>query len=265
MVPKNLVSVRFSRKAASYVENARVQTIMARQTADLCPLDQRLPPGDILDIGCGTGALTGHLVRKYPERSILALDIAPGMIEQARQSITDPRVSFLCGDAETADLGGPYALIASSAAFQWMHDLPALFQKLHQSLLPGGCLVFSTFGPRTFASLRSAYEKAARETHNLTCRYNGLDFMGRTELESTLARSFAPGKITFRKKMERTRYPSARDFLRAVSRVGASGPREKTAPPELARRLLSIYEQENRWFGQVEAHYETFYFTAGRM
>jgi ubiquinone/menaquinone biosynthesis C-methylase UbiE len=54
------------------------------------------PEGDLLEIACGTGIWTRHLVTCA--RSVTAIDAAPEMIALARQRVTGKRVTFLTAD-----------------------------------------------------------------------------------------------------------------------------------------------------------------------
>jgi SAM-dependent methyltransferase len=40
--------------------------------------------GDILDVGCGTGALTFAMTERWPSRRVVGIDIAPSFVEYAR-------------------------------------------------------------------------------------------------------------------------------------------------------------------------------------
>jgi demethylmenaquinone methyltransferase/2-methoxy-6-polyprenyl-1,4-benzoquinol methylase len=54
------------------------------------------PGGDGLEIACGTGLWTEHLVRRV--RSLTALDSSPEMIELARRRIRGPDATFVVAD-----------------------------------------------------------------------------------------------------------------------------------------------------------------------
>ena len=56
--------------------------------------------GKVLDIGCGTGALSATLAGLTGASKIVGVDPSGGFIEYARNQISDPRVSFEIGDAQ---------------------------------------------------------------------------------------------------------------------------------------------------------------------
>lgn len=71
----------------------------ARRLFDL--LKSRLAgkaPRRILEVGCGTGFLTQMLHEAWPEAELIATDIAPKMLERARNRV-GKRVQFCEMDA----------------------------------------------------------------------------------------------------------------------------------------------------------------------
>src|SRR5262245_50265355 len=59
-------------------------------------------PGDgaLLDVGCGTGALTFALARRRPQRRVVGLDLAEPFITYARaRPFLGPPPTFAIGDA----------------------------------------------------------------------------------------------------------------------------------------------------------------------
>ena len=61
----------------------------------------QLPP-DLrwVDVGCGTGALTGTVLELASPAAVLAIDPSAGFVDEARRRIDDPRVEFRVGTAE---------------------------------------------------------------------------------------------------------------------------------------------------------------------
>src|SRR2546428_8658219 len=61
-----------------------------------------VPAGrDWLDVGCGTGALTRTILDGADPKSVRSIDPSAGFLEYARENITDPRVRFDQGDAQS--------------------------------------------------------------------------------------------------------------------------------------------------------------------
>ena len=77
-------------------------------------------PRVVLDAGCGTGAVARHLV-DYVDR-VDALDVSEAMIETGKTlpQGNNPRLRWLLGAAEDAELDPPYALITAGQSLHWM-------------------------------------------------------------------------------------------------------------------------------------------------
>jgi SAM-dependent methyltransferase len=57
-----------------------------------------------LDLGCGTGSLTKLILKTYQPKEIIAIDSSSEFISQAQRSISDPRVHFRVGQAQSLNL-----------------------------------------------------------------------------------------------------------------------------------------------------------------
>src|SRR4029453_12648310 len=60
-------------------------------------------PDDLswLDVGCGPGARTEIIVGRRSPNSVVGVDPSESCLAQARARITDPRVTFRVGDAQS--------------------------------------------------------------------------------------------------------------------------------------------------------------------
>jgi len=59
-------------------------------------VDEFAPSGDVLELACGTGLCTEHLVRHAT--TLTAVDASPRMIRLARDRVGDPRVKYVLSD-----------------------------------------------------------------------------------------------------------------------------------------------------------------------
>lgn len=77
-------------------------------------------PRSVLDIGTGEGALARPLASRVD--SVDALDISVAMVEAGRRRPggRQANLRWLVGAAESAELGGPYALVTAGASLHWM-------------------------------------------------------------------------------------------------------------------------------------------------
>lgn len=101
-----------------------------------------LPGETVVDLGCGTGNLTGVLAEMVGERGrVLAVDFSPGMLAQAQAKITAPQVHWFCDDAAclpVADQSVDHVVCFSV----WPHfnDASRVADEIFRLLKPGGNL-----------------------------------------------------------------------------------------------------------------------------
>jgi malonyl-CoA O-methyltransferase len=158
----------FDRAAAGYDAAATLQQQVRAEL--LSRLDYfTLQPTWILDLGTGTGAGARALRRRYPRARVLALDIAPGMVRAVPRRPwpwAAPRIEPLCADAYALPLADhSIALAFSNLMLQWCDRPEAALCELARVLIPGGLLLFSSFGPATLGELRAAWSAADSGVH----------------------------------------------------------------------------------------------------
>ena len=141
---RSLTRAQFDRLAPSWDALRRPEAFAALELAlDAVPA----PPKRVLDLGTGTGLAAFIAARRFPEAEVVGVDLADGMLEQARQS-TPPelagRVSFQQADAQRL----PFEA-ASFDLLQLANMIP-FFDELERVTAPGGYLVQSfSAGPET--------------------------------------------------------------------------------------------------------------------
>jgi malonyl-CoA O-methyltransferase len=119
----------------------------------------------ILDVGCGTGALTRLLAATWPRAEVLGIDLAPGMIEQARRATGDaPQPRFLVSDTLQFTATIPFDLIVSSSSLHWMQPLDRTFAHLAAQLAPGRPFAFSLMLEDTLKELHALRREVAPST-----------------------------------------------------------------------------------------------------
>ncbi len=142
----------FSKHAKTYDRYAQLQKSMAERLASLLPSPL---PEKILEIGCGTGLFTRHLLTQ-PVNQLTLNDISSEMLGVLSNSLTLPfSTKIFSGNAERIQFEN-MDLICANAVFQWFQQTQETLVKLKQSLAPGGNLIFSTFGPKTLMEFRQA-------------------------------------------------------------------------------------------------------------
>ena len=119
----------------------------------------------VLEIGCGTGQLTGQLATR--DLAVTAIDIGPAMIERARRRVDAPAVRFeVAAFEEFEAAAGSFDLVVSATAFHWI-DPEVRFVKVARLLRPGGWLALLSTGERYDDPLGSAVvEMWAARSHD---------------------------------------------------------------------------------------------------
>src|SRR5262245_58448287 len=83
------------------------------------------PPESLrwLDVGCGTGALTDAIVARCSPDAVVGVDRSEQYLDFARARITDPRVSFRPGDAQTLPVkDGEHDVVVSGLMLNFVAD-----------------------------------------------------------------------------------------------------------------------------------------------
>jgi malonyl-CoA O-methyltransferase len=149
------VAQSFGARAESYDHHADLQRGVAERLARLLP---PLGRPRVLELGCGTGLFSRHLVARYPEGTFLLTDLAPAMVEQCRRNLAATGrpmpASFEVMDAARPAAEGPFDLIATSMTLHWLADPAAALAALRTRLAPGGRVLYATIGPSSFAEWR---------------------------------------------------------------------------------------------------------------
>lgn len=103
------------------------------------------PVETALDVGTGTGAAALLIAERFPEARVVGVDIAPEMVERARQKTRDnANLTFEVGDAS--------ALPHDAASFDLVTaaNMIPFFNELARVVRPGGTLVLAfSLGPQT--------------------------------------------------------------------------------------------------------------------
>jgi malonyl-CoA O-methyltransferase len=243
----------FDRAAETYDSAADVQREVCRRLLDAFSERIAEPPADILDAGCGTGYGARLLRARWPRARLFGADFAPSMLVRARVE-TDA-----CFVADIENLPLPdrtFDLWWSSLAVQWC-DAARVFAEAARTLKPGGRLLLSTLGPRTFHELREAFSAIDAYRHTLP-------FSEAPSLE-VLLENAGFRDIVFLREECRAYSPDLKSLLRSIKAIGAQtvglGARGGMMGRAAWKKLTSSYEIHRRSEG-LPATYDIFLFAA---
>ncbi|HWX48561.1 MAG TPA: methyltransferase domain-containing protein [Roseomonas sp.] len=99
-----------------------------------------LPPGGRwLDIGCGTGALSGAILARCEPASVLGVDPSEGFLAHARRHLTDARARFCRGEAQALPVADKaFDAVVSGLVLNFVPDQPKAVAEMRRAARPGG-------------------------------------------------------------------------------------------------------------------------------
>jgi len=226
------IAARFGARAETYEAHAGLQQAVAKRLAGLLP-DFDTP--HVLELGCGTGLMSRHLVARYPQGHFVLTDAAPAMIAQCRRNLAgraDGRVSYEVMDAGEAGGRAGLDLIVTSMTLHWLTDPAAKLERLRTLLAPDGVLLYATLGPDSFVEWRSVLA-----TERLPSGIADLPEL--------------PGVV---EEEHLTPDNDSLSFLRRMKAVGGLTPREGYAPLPAGALRRAIRAANLRFGGRVTWH-----------
>jgi ubiquinone/menaquinone biosynthesis C-methylase UbiE len=130
---------------AEIYEQHMVPAIFARWAPDLVAAAEVQPGSRVLDVACGTGAVTRLLAERVgPAGTVVGLDINPGMLAVARTAVPLPNIEWLEGSAVNMALpDATFDSVLCEQGLQFFPDKPAALAEMRRVLKPGGRLALS--------------------------------------------------------------------------------------------------------------------------
>ena len=109
---------------------------------------------DVLDLGCGDGVLTKHLLARGAR--VVGVDASDNLVAAARSAGIDAHVV----DGRELTFDGEFDLVFSHAALHWMKPPEPVLRGVRKSLRPGGRFVADMGGSGNVAHEAAALEAA---------------------------------------------------------------------------------------------------------
>ncbi len=196
------VSSEFSKHASHYSSHNIIQNRVIKRLLKKI----KSKPKNILDLGCGSGALCKSIDWKY--KHFLGVDFAPGMLELHPKS---KKIECIYGDFNDKTLFENlltynYDHIFSASALQWADDLEMVFENIQNLDAPLSLALFSSNTFKTInetASLKPLL-RSADKINKLQKKYFDADFE----------------VVNYKLEFETTR-----DMFRYIKNSGVSGAR----------------------------------------
>jgi len=241
-IEKSIIA-SFSKYAHSYDRYALLQKSMAERLASYLPPK---PPSHVLELGCGTGVFTRHLLT-LPINKLSLNDISPVMIDTLKSRLTIPyNTKFIIGNAEKIPLGKT-DLICANAVFQWFQNPMKALTQLKNSLNDKGTILFSTFGPETLMEFR--------ETANLG---SPITLFSLNQWKTFIKNSgYTLNSIDVEKR--KIFSPSTLNLMKNLQQIGAAPIRIFNAGG--LRKIIRDYDKRFATEQGVYATWELFYFS----
>lgn len=180
---------KFSNRGWIYAQIADDLASISRSAAERLAARLEVPPGPILDVGCGAGVWSLALARANPGVRVVGLDlpaVTPRFLSRAREMGLADRVETLPGDMSTVKLEpGAHGLVIAAHVLRL--ETPdrarSLLARLAEAVSPDGALLVIDALPGSAARDRQLH--AAYRLH-LALRNAGGDTLDPSVLEQWL-------------------------------------------------------------------------------
>ncbi|MCM1497045.1 MAG: methyltransferase domain-containing protein [Clostridium sp.] len=139
---KKLSLKEFDQAAAKFDDSdPSIYNLCRKDYPDVLAEVRKEPFSDLLDAGCGTGAMLNLFKRDYPDKNYTGLDLSEKMIETAKKKKLQG-VNFVAGDCENLPFAdSSFDVVTCSMSFHHYPNPEQFFKSLHRVLRPGGRLV----------------------------------------------------------------------------------------------------------------------------
>ena len=157
MLDASVIHAQFTRLAKSYDANSWLQNRIADELIDRVEMVGVV--GECLvDLGSATGYLGRSAKNKFPDKSVVEIDISLAMASESSKS--NPSAKTLVSSAEMLALDNEsVSLVIANMLLHWC-DVSAVLSEVSRILKVGGSFFFSTLGPDSLLELRLAWAQA---------------------------------------------------------------------------------------------------------
>ena len=250
----NRINIQFSKQATTYELAAKVQDYIGSELislAESCDKKNKTgQPFHILELGCGVGMYTHKIQSKFPQSYITAIDFSKECIQMAQKKYLHPNTRYILADINEFVPSQDYNLITSNAALQWCPNLQDILTRMSSKINPGGKILLSLFGPKTFYELTEVIsEKVSHPVSIPASMFIGSQAINRI-LKSVLS------NIEISQQYIQVQYESVQELLKSINDTGVRGegirPKVKWTKGFL-KKLEDCFQDR---YGQVRVTYQ---------
>ncbi len=211
--------------------------------ADLVRRLPAQPPGDVLEIACGTGIVTRRLRERLdPAVRLVATDLSRAMLDYARAKLAkSPGIEWREADAAALPFAdAAFGAVVCAFGIMFVLDKPSAFRQMRRVLREGGMLLFNVWDSIDENAHARASDEVVRalfpgdpELQLATLPYGFHDprqIRGLIEIRSPSVRAYATGLIkgTPRSTLLQQRGASLDEVIKklavALTRIGGDEP-----------------------------------------
>jgi len=141
----------FAGSIPEFYDRYLVPLIFEPYAADLARRLLEAKPGRVLEVAAGTGVVTRAMAARLPPNvSITATDLNDAMINHARTTLADPRVTWKTADAQNLPFDdASFDAVVCQFGAMFFPDKPGAYAQARRVLKPGGRFLFSVWGKIT--------------------------------------------------------------------------------------------------------------------
>jgi ubiquinone/menaquinone biosynthesis C-methylase UbiE len=203
--------------APELYERYLVPAITSLWARDLIERARPVPGERVLDVACGTGAVTRLAAERVGQGRIVGLDLNTGMLAVAKTVPANPAIEWIEGSALDLPFDdGSFDLVLCQLGLQFFPDRPQALKEMKRVLAPSGRLALSVYSaiehtPAAYAFVRALDRRLGSDASS-TKRAEHV-FADADEL-ATLVGAAGFGQVQVVTVTQRITFPSVLDYVR---------------------------------------------------
>jgi ubiquinone/menaquinone biosynthesis C-methylase UbiE len=204
--------------AAEFYERYLVPTVTSVWAADLVYRAGLRPGEAVLDIACGTGAVTRLLPARVGTGRVVGLDLNPSMLSVAR-SLHSAAKSIEWKEGSALSLtfdDSSFDVVLCQLGLQFFPDRSLALREMRRVLAPSGRVALSVYSaiedtPAAYAFARALDQRLGPDASSIKRSEHALSDV--TELDRLLTRA-GFYQVTISRVVKRITFPSVLDYVR---------------------------------------------------